>query len=102
MPRNSAKPKLATIEVLIPPRPSGWENVPLLSYNSCSDESVGVDIDCEDVTSNSSSGEAETGPIKLLPQARVMLIEALDTFEETTNRGGRKREQQHSREQEDL
>lgn len=68
MPRNSAKPKLATIEVLVPPRPSGRENVPLLDYNSCSDESVGVNIDCEDVTSNSSSGEAETGPIKLLPK----------------------------------
>ncbi|ETN36758.1 uncharacterized protein HMPREF1541_09036 [Cyphellophora europaea CBS 101466] len=59
MPPYNVEPGPTTIEILIPPKPPGWQDVPLVSCTGCDDESTGVDTPCDEVSSEYSSGEAK-------------------------------------------
>lgn len=48
-PPKSIKSNPTTIEVRIPSRPQGWENVPLVNCTGCTDESTDEDTACEEV-----------------------------------------------------
>lgn len=60
-PPKSDKAHPTTIEVLIPTRPLGWENVPLVNCIGCTDELTDDDTTCEEVAPDGPIVEAEAG-----------------------------------------